>query len=268
MEELQMKKSTLLATSLVCGSLLIGGVSPVFAADLPGEATTEGDVTFTEDDGSDNPGAIDPEGDGSDISGVTVPAGVAGTGTKRIQYVTNFTFGSQKISASNQTYDAKVVEFIPTDADIDPYFMSNFVQVADTSGTQEGWSLKVKATTFNLDKTDRTKDVLKGAELRLSGFREGNATGDGKVDTTILPTNDASKAYKAITDTAETVYSAKKDKGLGLHTLIFGEAALDQDTTTATSTTAGVQLYVPSTAQAKKGNYSADITWTMEAAPL
>ncbi len=260
-----MKKSTLLVTSLICGSLLIGGVSPVFAAN--GVAETKGDVTFEEDDGSETPGAVDPEGDGSDISGVTEPTGVAGTGTKRIQYVTNFTFGQQKISASNKIYDAKVVKFVPNDPDIDPYFMPNFVQVADTSGTQQGWSLKVKASEFMLN-GGTVNDNLKGAELRLSGFREGNATGDGKIDTTILPQNDATKSYKAITSTAETVYSAKEEKGMGLHTLIFGEDPLDQDTTDAKSTTAGVQLYVPSTAQAKHGQYSADITWTMEAAPL
>ncbi len=267
MEELQMKKSTLLLTGLVCSSLLAGGALPVFAAD--NDTSTTGEVTFTADTDGGGGGAVDPGGDGED-GGKTEPDGGGSTGALRIQHVTNMDFGTQKIQAVDKTYNAKVVKFIPeeneeTGVTADPYFMPNFLQVADTSGTHEGWKVKVSATTFNIDPADRSKDILKGAQIRLTEFVEGNATGDGV--TTTLPTASAPLTYIPITDTPETIYSAGVGVGTGLHTLIFGEtekiAGAD-----ASTTQPGVQLYVPSTSEAKAATYSADLTWTITAAPL
>ncbi len=262
-----MKKSTLLLTGLVCSSLLVGGALPVLAAD--NDANTTGEVTFTADDDGDGGNPVDPGGDGED-GGETEPDGDGSKGALRIQHVTNMDFGTQKIQAVDKTYNAKVVKFTPevnveTGVAADPYFMPNFLQVADTSGAHEGWKVKVSATTFNIDPLDRTKDELKGAQIRLTEFIEGNATGDGV--TTTLPTPAAPLAYIPITDTPEIIYSAADGVGTGLHTLIFGETEKIAGAT-ADTTQSGVQLYVPSTAQAKAATYTADLTWTITAAPL
>lgn len=254
-----MKKSVLTLTTLVCGSLLVGGALPVLAAD--NDAKTKGTVTFEAGEDEDTGKPVDPGGNGGGDGGTTEPGGGNSKGALRIQDVTNFDFGTQKIAATDKTYNAKVVKFTPEDTSEAPYYMANYLQVADLSGLHEGWKVKVSTTDFVLDgKTD----VLKGAEIRLSEFQEGMATGDGV--STNLPSNDTGKGYKAITKTPDTIYSANATKGAGLHTLVFGNkniAGADEKTTHT-----GVQLFVPATSQAKVGSYTADLTWTITAAPL
>ena len=68
-----MKKSVLTLTTLVCGSLLVGGTLPVLAAD--NDATTTGVVTFEAGDDEDTGKPVDPGENGGGGGGTTEPGG-------------------------------------------------------------------------------------------------------------------------------------------------------------------------------------------------
>lgn len=268
-----MKKTKLIVASLICGGILVGTGMPAFAAD--NEANTNGTVNFTAGEGTGGGGNVTDPGDnnGGEEGNVTPPGG-GSTGALRIQEVSNFDFGTQKISPRDETYDAKVVKFTSTSSSEgtrvagQEYYMANFLQVADLSGQQAGWNVKVKASPFSEVGATGQAPTLQGTEMRVSGFSEGFATTGATA--TILPTVDAGKSYKAITDTNSTIYSgaAGVKKSEGIHTLVFGSKNIDAAGTDADSTHSGVQLFVPAVSGAKADKaYESTLTWTISAGP-
>lgn len=210
---------------ILTSSLLLAGVTgpatTVFAA-TPIQSTTKGDVNFTQ---SATPLTIDKA---SDIH-----------------------FGTQSISAKEETYSAKMDNDGTND-------VANAVQLTDIRGTNVGWKLQV-AQGKQLTSTDAAAKELTGAEITLDNInmttdadnQAGAPTGGAKI--ALVPGTTATPGA------AFDVAVAQQDQGMGTWKANFGD-----DKSGATS----INLKVPgATAKVKDSVYETSLIWTLADTP-
>ena len=167
---------------------------------------------------------VDPDIDGSKLN-----PGTGHFGPMTIDYVSNLSFGEQKVSAKEETYNLGPIN----NGDV-------YTQVSDNRATGEGWTLNVKLE----DEFKDGANVLKGAEL---SYPKGTvASVAGSQATAPSVSNDVKVNTKD-----QIVMAAKTGEGVGTWTDKF---AKDQ-----------VTLKVPGGNIA--GNYSAMIVWTLTDTP-
>ncbi|EKB7620666.1 WxL domain-containing protein [Enterococcus faecalis] len=263
-----MKKKQLFASAAVLAMLSAGGASTattVLAADYGEDglsASTEAKVTFLEDDDTgtiidpDNPDGGDGDGDGGvDPVDPTNPNGAE----LMISYASNLNFGVQSKQGTSwhaladKVWDDKEAE---TTREVTP-----FVATKDSRGTdRKGWALTAKQ---DGDFKDGAGEVLKGAEISLSGLRYAELDGAPK----------PVAAEKIVLGTeAQDVSTAGADEGIGAWSLAFGQldGSVEQGEEGAeetVKTTSGITLSVPSTSAKNTGTYSTTVTWELVADP-
>lgn len=211
---------------ILASSLLIAGVigpaTTAFAAGTPIQSTTKGDVNFTQ---AANPLTIDKA---SDIH-----------------------FGTQSISAKEETYSAKM----DNDGTKD---VANAVQLTDIRGTNVGWKLQV-AQGNQLTSTDAAAKELTGAEITLDNInlttdadnQAGAPAGGAKI--ALVPGTTATPGA------AFDVAVAQQDQGMGAWKANFGD-----DKSGAQS----IKLTVPgATAKVKDSVYETSLIWTLADTP-
>ncbi|XRJ97848.1 WxL domain-containing protein [Latilactobacillus sakei] len=211
---------------ILASSLLMAGVTgpatTAFAAGAPIQSSTKGDVNFTQ---SATPLTIDKA---SDIH-----------------------FGTQSISAKEETYSAKMNNDGKTD-------VANAVQVTDIRGTNIGWKLQV-AQGAQLTTKDTAAKELTGAEITLDNInlttdadnQAGAPTGGAKI--ALVPGTTATPGA------AFDVAVAQQDQGMGTWKANFGD-----DKSGATS----INLKVPgATAKVKDSVYETSLIWTLADTP-
>ncbi|WP_165004542.1 MULTISPECIES: WxL domain-containing protein [unclassified Enterococcus] len=158
--------------------------------------------------------------------------GTGDHGPLSIDHVSDITFGTQEISASEQVYNAENAE-------------AN-VQITDKRGVEGGWTLTAATSKF----TAEDHSELKGAVLSFKG---------GETQTTLDNTSASPEAHDVTFDNTEAkpVMTADSLKGQGTWVDIFQGTQGNNNK---------IQLQVPSgSAEAKE--YTATITWTLTAGP-
>ncbi|WP_430612572.1 WxL domain-containing protein [Enterococcus sp. DIV0876] len=228
-------KKAILSGLLVCGAVLFM-VPMVYAAD----ATTEGTITFTENNSNTSP--VNPLDPAEDFSGTLTTNTTTGSeGALTLDVIPNIDFGTQEIFASEHTYKAIVAS---------EELESNYLQVTDnrTLSSGKGWTITVSNTQFTSDSS-----TLTGATLTIpAGEARNNLnTISSDIDTTNFLTYEVALTG---TGTAQTIFK----------TADTADDMTGKGTSTSTWPAANVTLTVPQLT-AQEGSYASTITWTLTA---
>ncbi|MDZ5760711.1 WxL domain-containing protein [Carnobacterium maltaromaticum] len=230
-----MKKMTLIAI-LSLTTITLTGMQAQAAVSSTGHSEnkinfTAGDNEVTEPidptdpDNPNPPNPIDPADPDN--------PGTGEEGPLSIDYVSNIKFGEHKISGKNISY--KAINQNP------------FVQVTDTRGFGEGWSLSAKISKFK-----NGNKVLQGATLSMvNGIVKSGSTSNISKP----PVN-----YDIIFDNEESklVLSAKDKAGRGTWLNVWSGANKANE---------AIQLNVLAGTAEANTEYSSSITWELEDAP-
>ncbi|WP_419154010.1 WxL domain-containing protein [Weissella viridescens] len=262
-----MKSQLILSSALILGLIGGGTVASVNAlvasADDGGTYTTQAGVTFTPNTNPTNP--VDP--DNPDPNKPVNPVDPNGkdphpgtNGPLSIDYVSDFDFGKQMITSSNQTYYAKAQGY---KGDTKPTAL--YSQVSDNRGNGAGWQLGVKQDS----QLNNGKDDLKGAAISIKNLNVNGLSGSDITaptsgsDMTLVPGGGD-----------QTVMSAAKGAGQGTWVSRMGSTAnllsekgtaLDGSDRTVDKS---VSLYVPGASNKSVANqYSTTLTWTLKDTP-
>lgn len=212
MNKILLKSTVLLTAALIVGPII---ASEADAASTGGDYTSNGYVNFAEGDNTGiNP--VDPL-DPSVPVGPTNPDGTDPTpgtgGALSIDFASSLSFGTQKISSKDATYFAHA-QWISKDKDGSAVDMTrpNYVQVTDTRGTWDGWTLTV-AESDQFQNTSGEK--LTGAELSFSkGYTDGTtAAKPGYINNTNF----------VVSTAASKILGAGPNQGMG--TWVYGLGA-------------------------------------------
>lgn len=232
-----MKKTKLMIAGLMVGTMLIGGVSQVLAADSTGE------ITFSANTGGGDPSdPTDPSKPKPDPKPDPTPE----TGPLILRVVPKFDFGSQVVEQAGKTYT-------------DQETKNTYLEVRDNrdAGTN-GWTVTASRSEFTSGAKELTGSKLslpKGVVRNsIASGKQGNATtADAVPESSIL----SSAGSIPLTGSSLTVLETKiKDDlvGKGNTTSNIIEAGKRAELTVA-----------PGTASA--GTFTSTITWTVTAAP-
>lgn len=273
-----MKLSKIIGLS-VCSLVLFGTTSTVMAAE-GGSAVTDGTIDFEVE--TDPAGEIiKPETD----EPIETEEGSSTTGNLRIQFVPDFNFGRQKIKTGEETYTPTYMKYQykgqPTGKEGD-YYMPQFLQVSDTRGTNEGFTLTVKGTTFKR----QTGDELPFATIALTDGRLSNnvfseaeikervdtfkGVSNGGTGTLVIPTGTADAMPVMMTKSNEKVHSTNGTQTSLILSSTYDKDKLDYLATDKnedvifTKTNKDIPTITP-VALAELDPYESKITWTLTA---
>lgn len=212
-----------------------------FAADADGtgsKVTSNATIKFIPGDGITPPVDPDNPDNPEDPSNPTDPEDPGNGGTGEIgplslDYVSNITFGEQKISGADTVYEAKNTK---------PH-----IQVTDTRGDKTaGWKLTATPTPFT-GKDANGQDVeLRGTELTLKNGQTDTTTGNTSAAPTV---NDVTLAGNAAVD----VMVAAPDSGQGTWIDKYDSS--------------NITLKVPAGSAENGVDYSSSIEWNLVSAP-
>lgn len=250
-------KNSILVTLSVLGVSTVAAV-PAYADG--GTYTTTANVNFIPNQDTVSP--VNP--DKPDVNQPVKPVTPDGddvkpgtTGPLSLDYVSNFDFGSQKISSKNQTYYAKAQGYQGvSDTSV------LYAQVTDNRGTGAGWILSVaQPSQFTNDGKE-----LKGAQIGINNLSvatqadsdAGSATAGG--DMILVPGTGA-----------QTVMSAKANTGQGTWVARMGKAdnlvPEKGDGDTNRTVDKAVSLSVPGSSNKLAGQYTTNLNWTLSDVP-
>ncbi|MDA9462041.1 extracellular protein [Enterococcus mundtii 3F] len=223
------------ALLLSLGGIATTGVS-AFADATDSNATSNATIKFLPGDGvtppvdPDDPDNPDPGTDPEDPGN----GGTGEVGPLSIDYVSNLSFGEQKISGANAVYEAKNT--------------TPRIQVTDTRGDKKaGWRLSATASPFTGQDANAQNVVLRGTELSLKNGTAVTTTGNNSAAPTV------SDVVLDGSSTAVDVMTAAPDSGQG--TWVDKYAA------------SNVTLKVPAGSAENGVDYKATIDWNMVSAP-
>lgn len=252
-ESLNMKVSKLALVGILSTSMLAGGAQISYAVD-GGSVPTIGDVTFKEDTTITEP--LDPSNPDPDKP--ITPEEPNGTnGPLSIDYVSQFHFGEQFISAKDETYNVKLDKL--KDFQGNTVERPTFIQVTDNRGTNAGWKVQVQQGAQFSTKVGPTDVELEGAVISLENSTLVT-TADNKA---AAPTAAAGVVLVPGTSTTagplQDVVTAGTDKGMSTWINSFGTEATGEESVT---------LFVPGTsAKVKDGKYTTQLTWVLSDTP-
>lgn len=269
-------KFTLLSALVLSG---LGSLATTTcAAEETAVRSTDAQVKFApSDDPTDPVDPTDPTNliDPIDPTDPTKPVDPGTDGPLRLDYVSNFDFGIQKISSTDQTYQAKA-QMVKTKGG-SMKAVPNYAQITDNRGTLEGWSLSVKQNGQFISET--SKKSLTGATINITNA--SLSTGSESPASIILP-NLTLNAEGA----SQIVMGVKTGEGAGTFVYQMGKVEnlkenIDavKDESTGSKDAAGkdkadtriessdVTLKVPGGTQKMSEKYATTLTWTLADAP-
>ncbi|MFS0934470.1 WxL domain-containing protein [Enterococcus casseliflavus] len=175
-----------------------------------------------------------------------------GQGLLSIDFVSSFNFGSQAISAHDQTYYAQPQRLLNEDQTVnEDEERPNYIQVSDRRSENErnGWQLAV--TQKEQFQTENSHE-LAGAQLQLMNQQLVTAQG-GKE-----PSLQATNPLKLVPGNKRTLVRAEGAEGTGTWLYRFGNAA---------SAGESVALHVPKGATPEAKHYTTTLIWELSAVP-
>ena len=237
------------ATTMLTGFVLGGSVTSYAAEDEDkkhgGEYKSNAIIQFKAGNDNITP-PVDPEEPG-EPGEPTEPGGgdpEPGTpGPLSIDYASSLTFGEQEITSKDQTYFAAAQKFKGGRGD-----GPNYVQVTDSRGTEEGWSLQVIQD--GQFETEKGK-ILDGAEITFKNAWVNTASSSKKPSI-------VKESYTLTPGKAENMMSAKAGEGNGTFVLVFGNKDVAAKS---------IELKVPGKTTKYAGQYSTSFTWTLTDVP-
>lgn len=184
-------------------------------------------------------------------------------GPLRFNKVTDIDFGVRKIAGNNVDYRAN---YLPAD-DLGKY-RSNYVQVVDNRGSNQGWQLQVSASPFKTaDQIElkRTTLIFSATAVKKLAVDPLTQSIDQHAETLVTPNAEWQlQAEQVITETPTTIVTAKKQQGMGVHNLYLGDVSNvpsdDEDVTTQND---AIVLKVPGEVTKEKTTYTSIVTWSL-----
>lgn len=252
-----MKPIVTIGTILVGLSLCV----PALTALATGESdqvTTHGKVSFEKGGGEEPPIIVDPEGNpespAEPVEPGAEPGGSGGgTGPLQIVFAPNLDFGTHKVSSMDQTYTAALQTVTTTGESSESQKRANYVQVADLTGEQAGWQLKVTQLSQFTDGTDD----LEGAKITFA-----NGVVKEKANGKQAETGFAGELTLVPGDSA-LMMVAEPGKGMGNNSLSFGNASENEQLAEESIT-----LFVPESAiQKANTTYTTELDWQLSQGP-
>lgn len=242
-----MKKTTItLITAVILGSVTIG-TQTIQAAeyDSATSGTSKGTITILENESPD-PDVPDPDNPDNPINPDPDNPINPTPGLLRINYISDFEFGSQKNSSGAIDMQAKLD--VLYDQNGEEVERVPFVSTEDRRGSErEGWELQVSQTT---PFTDSSGHELVGATISLSNLRYATGTNAPAVTVETI----------ALNEEGQTLSSANATQGSGAWSLALGNPTLE-------GTTDGVRLQVPANTVKNDTEYQATLLWELIADP-
>lgn len=244
-------KTTKIVTLLMSVGViaLTTAVTSVEAEERPTQTTTS-KATVQFEANQDNPTLINPDNP-QDSPGEETGAEA---GPLSLDYVPSINFDKKIISATQKDYVA-----VRKEGDSSP-----FVQVTDNRGTGAGWNLTASLSEFAfIDETtgETTHEKLKGAHITLLDgeiVTNGSQSNEPQNGSELL--EDRNKEGIELTSEKTMIMKAEYDEGMGSWAMVWKDSNMD------TLDVENILLTVPG-GIAKKGNYTAEIEWTLENTP-
>ncbi|CRH23261.1 WxL domain-containing protein [Carnobacterium maltaromaticum] len=236
---------------LSVGVFAVGGTA--FAEEAR-EVETNGQITFIPND-EEELVVVPPETEGPDVE---IPPSIPGTtGPLSIVYVPTMSFGLQKISNQNQTYEM-IAEMHELKDGSGKAAYTSFAQVQDIRGNNEGWKLMVTASEFT---SDTANNVLTGARISLlspamnySGDKLNSPT--VHEDTLVLNPGESTE-----------IMSASEGNGAGISSVIWGDQAYLDASTDTEVRNKFIKLFVPGSTVKDATVYNASLNWELSTTP-
>ncbi|WP_200127483.1 WxL domain-containing protein [Enterococcus sp. S52] len=192
---------------------------------------------------------LDPE---TEVNPENKPAIPEEQGRLSLDFVSQFNFGIQKISVSDQTYYAQPQRLLNEDGTVNRNEeRPNFVQISDRRPDNErrGWQLSI---TQNGQFSNENGHELKGAEIQL--FNQDLVTAQGG----IAPKLQDEPVQRILPNTRKVLLQAEGESGTGTWIYRFG----NQD-----SADESIGLYVPKETNPEATSYSTKLMWELSAVP-
>lgn len=281
---IKMKKllTSVLAASVLGTSVLFGGLTAnanEFEDNVDNEANqdeaqyqrrgiwTEGSIKFEPDN---SPVIVVPPGD--DDLDIDIPPSGEGEnfGPLTIAYAPTLNFGTQTVSVGTKKY-YMIAEWQTSRANGEekvPYV--SFVQVQDSRGTNDGWSLHLTAEPFKSD--DANHPDLAGAKINFFNSHvvhngdEYYPTGENPIS----PELSQGPNFSLNTNgQPEKIMEAASGKGAGISSLVWGDQTrLDEDHKDKNISEVlnhAIQLEIPGTSLQYEAEYNATLHWQLVA---
>ncbi|WP_163654573.1 WxL domain-containing protein [Listeria sp. PSOL-1] len=223
---------------------------------IQGTSTTKGDITFKQDDSKVDP--VDPDDPDNPVDPIDPDHPDGPDGPLSINYISNFHFGEQIISAKSETYYAELDELKLKDGSV--VKRPNYIQVTDKRGTNGGWRLQVQQGNQFSATTSNGEKELKGAQLTLSNpyvvtNSDNNSEAPTAADKIVLVPGSKGSDGEVIPGAAQDVLVAQKEQGMGTWVEKFGNGAAAEKS---------ISLSVPVSAEkAKDATYTTEMTWIL-----
>ena len=199
-----------------------------------------------------NPKPVDPVKPEEEVRPENPPEIPENQGLLSLDFVSQFNFGTQKISVQDQTYYAQPQRLLNEDGSVQTEVRPNYIQISDrrAESEQDGWQLSVVQ--------ERPFTGAKGQELKGATLRLGNqqVTATQTDNAPALENPDAT--ITLVSGQRQPLLSAEKGEGTGTWIYRFG----DQD-----SADKSVSLIVPSNAAPDQTTYTTTLTWELSAIP-
>ncbi|MGX7418179.1 WxL domain-containing protein [Carnobacterium gallinarum] len=264
-----MKLTKVVLTTLLASTALIGAALPVQAATFP--ASTDGIVNFKDADGTAAP--VDPTEEGKEPVKPVPPTSTSGL--LRFDQVPTLNFGTVEIKGEEVTQAAQYVR-LNDEMDAFKKYTPAYLQITDERGSNAGWSVNLKASSFSAyaDVAATTPvagvEDLIGAEISMKSakVKSHSNVGDALKPTVVTST-------LALNENAQTVLSAGVGKGMGIWSSSFykdetgtltappfttDEAVIPTDDT--------IELKIPGTAKKSKDyTYKSTLEWVLSDTP-
>ncbi|WP_430597645.1 WxL domain-containing protein [Enterococcus sp. AZ177] len=265
-----MKFKTLCSVAVVA-AITTGALAPM-AANAETEAkslTGKGEVTYEEDNGTNNPG--DPEiPDGTDVDpgknpDITInPDG----GPITIDVVSNLIFPNQKIGVSPKPTTATANPVSLTLTDGTTVTRGNYVQWTDKrAGNDHKYQIKAAMTKQFTNGSNTLNNATISYANGFLNSEMGEANWPKTRPADFVLSQDGVSQVVLDNNTAESTGA----RGLGTFYAEFGTSTADAKNTLEEKSTGlagkSVELSVPAGQNIVKGKYVADITWSIEYTP-
>ncbi|EUJ35687.1 WxL domain-containing protein [Brochothrix campestris] len=258
------------AIMTILSSAIIGGVATVSADEAVGSLNSHSAIKFIPN--TDPTGPVDPTDptEPVDPTDPVLPIEPGTPGPLSIDFASNFNFGIQKITSTDEDYFAYSQGV--NDAAGEASFRPHYVQVTDNRGDAAGWVLTVKQDgEFTATDADAKNKSLAGTTISLTGAEAiSAATGTNKatVNDLALAPNEEQVAMTAAENAGEGTWLARygsedslfnDDKSLEEKDGEFVETSMNKNNQ--------VKLTVPGKVAKSATQYKTDLVWTLSEVP-
>lgn len=230
-----------------------------FAQQTDSKMAQDGEIQFLE--GDDVPVIVDP---GGTEPLVPYPPGQPGTpGPLSIDFVSSFHFGSNEITAKDESYSALAQEV--RDKEGHQSFMPNFMQVTDQRGTGFGWDVTVRQLDQLMSDADVEYPELTGSSLKLTNpLIKAKGSQTGQQVNKKAPTSTDEVIIQPQVETL--ILSAKEKAGLGTWSTQWGDTLIEEQdgNKDLVKKSTDIQLQVPGKTPKSATDYQATLVWTIK----